>query len=70
MMEIKLDLKQIERDTGKSFESLTHLFLYVRDVLEWLKNHNKNYTKEQYFKIDELFDFVSAVKFAFEEGKQ
>ena len=51
-------------------EGLTHLFLYVRDVLEWLKNHNKNYTKEQYFKTDELFDFVSAVKFAFEEGKQ
>ena len=31
---------------------------YIIDKLEWLESHNKNYTKEQYWKIQELLEDV------------
>ena len=28
------------------------------EMLEWLESHNKNYTKEQYFKIQECLELA------------
>lgn len=32
----------------------------LRGLLEWLENHNKNYTKMQYNKILDALDFVKS----------
>lgn len=33
----------------------------LKDKLEWLSTHNKNYTKEQYNKIEECLEIVKEV---------
>ena len=47
-----IDLKQIEKLTGLHFDNIEQLYFYVRNIIEFLKVRNKNYTKKQYYKID------------------
>lgn len=58
-----IDFEQIKQTTGREFENLEQLYVYTLYVIEFLKVNNKNYTKKQYYKIDELFEFIRAVKF-------
>ena len=60
---MKVNFEKIEQHTGRKFENLEQLYFRVLYDLEFLKVHNKNYTKKQYEKIDELFDYISAVEF-------
>jgi hypothetical protein len=60
---MKVNFKKIEQTTGLKFENLEQLYFRVLYVLEFLKVHNKNYTKRQYEKIDELFEFIRSVEF-------
>lgn len=48
---------QIEAVTGCKFDNEKDFLLYVYRALEWLESHNKNYTKEQYQKIQDLKNF-------------
>lgn len=64
---MKINFKKIEHETGRKFENIEQLYFYVLYVIEFLKANNKNYTKRQYFKIDELFSFISSIEF---EGDQ
>ena len=57
-----IDFEQIEQLTGLQFDNIEQLYFYTRNQLEYLKRTNKNYTKNQYYKIDELFDIISSVK--------
>lgn len=34
---------------------------YIKSLLDYLISHNKNYTKEQYSKIDILNDIINAI---------
>ena len=57
------DLVKIEELTGLYFENVEQLYFYVLRQIEFLKVHNKNYTKKQYYTIDDLFDIIRSVKF-------
>lgn len=64
---MKVNFKKIEHSTGRKFENLEQLYLRVLYDIEFLKVHNKNYTKKQYEKIDELFEYIRSVEFTDEE---
>lgn len=64
---MKVNFEKIEQLTGRQFETLEQLYFRVLYDLEFLKVHNKNYTKKQYEKIDELFDIIHSVEFIDEE---
>lgn len=59
---MKIDFNKIEQSTGRKFDNAEQLYFYVKYVIEFLKVNNKNYTKKQYYKIDELFDIVNAIQ--------
>lgn len=63
-----IDFEQIERDTGRKFENIEQLFFYVNYVIEFLTVNNKNYTKKQHHKINELFSFIKSIKFSEDEN--
>ena len=57
-MKIKLNKKKLKQK-GFDFEGESMLFDLIKQKIEWLKSHNKNYTTEQYYLIDmlkEIFD--------------
>ena len=58
-----IDFDEIKNNTGLEFQNVEQLYFYAVRLLEKLKVNNKNYTKKQYFWIDELFSFIMAVKF-------
>lgn len=60
---MNFDLVKIEELTGLHFDNLEQLYFYVEYVIEFLKVNNKNYTKKQYYKINDLFDIIRSVKF-------
>lgn len=43
---------------GVKFRSEAEMLDFIEDKLYWLKTHNKNYTKDQYFIIDMLFEMI------------
>ena len=57
-MKIKIDTKKLKQKSF-DFESESMLFNLIKHKIEWLESHNKNYTKEQYFAIDELKEIFS-----------
>lgn len=64
MKEIKiyLDLEKIEEETGRKFdvegEYSDNFLQWIEYLSHWLVTHNKNYTKEQYYKATELHDIL------------
>lgn len=62
--EIKLGINH-ERlaDFGMSFDHWDDMYLYVKQLVEWLESHNMNYTKEQYRKISDLKDIISCIDY-------
>lgn len=43
---------------GIEFKSKADLLDFIENKLYWLKTHNKNLTKDQFFIIDMLYDIV------------
>lgn len=60
---MRFDLVKIEELTGLYFENTEQLYFYVLQHIEFLKANNKNYTKKQYCKINDLFDIIRSVTF-------
>lgn len=54
-------LKHYHKEHRKTYISKKVLKDLV-NKLEWLESHNKNYTKEQYYKIQEILDVVNEYK--------
>jgi len=50
---IQVNRKKL-KTCGWSFETVDDVYLYVSSLIEWLESHNKNYTKEQYSRIQSL----------------
>ena len=59
---MEVNFEKIEQLTGRKFDNIEQLYFYVQYVVEFLKVNNKNYTKRQYEKIDELFDFIKSIE--------
>lgn len=37
------------------------ILFYIQSITEYLQSHNKNYTKEQYHRIETLNDIIQAL---------
>lgn len=62
-MNYKIDFEQILDTIGLNFENNETILLdYVIKQLEYLESHNKNYTRQQYYKILDLLEIVKAIK--------
>lgn len=44
--------------TGVKFKSESEMLDFIEDKLYWLRSHNKNYTKDQYFIIDMIYEMI------------
>ena len=60
---MKFDFDKIEQSTGLRFDNSEQLYFYIQYVIEFLKVNNKNYTKKQYHKINDLFDIIRSITF-------
>lgn len=58
---MKINFKEIERNTGRKFETAQELFYYAVRTIEYLHGDNKNYKVKQYDKIDELNEIIHAI---------
>lgn len=64
---MKIDFEKLKETTGLDFKKdnkykKQDLLFYIKSVLWNLKTHNKNYTKEQYFRISELNDIFNCIE--------
>lgn len=59
-IEIDIDLEQIARNTGRIFEDKEDIYYFLERCLSYLTTHNKNYTMEQYIKIEEINEIIKA----------
>ena len=57
-----IDFEQIEKTTGLHFDNIEQLYFHILRDIEVLKVNNKNYTKKQYYIIDDLFEIVTSIK--------
>lgn len=48
-------------ENGFKFDNMDDLYLYMCSIIEWLECHNKNYTKEQYYRISILKDVIDFI---------
>lgn len=57
---LKIDNEKM-KEYGYSFETMEDLFSYIKEEIEWLESHNKNYNNKQYYKISDLKDICSCI---------
>ena len=50
------DLRQVLNLIAKEIENKTEK---LKNIIDYLESHNKNYTKEQYYKILDLQDIIN-----------
>lgn len=60
---MKFNFDKIEQLTGLHFDNTEQLYFYMLHHIEFLKVNNKNYTKKQYHKINDLFDIIRSIAF-------
>ena len=60
---MKINFKEIEQATGRKFENIEQLYIYISYIIDFLAVNNKNYNKKQYYKIFELVDIRNAIEF-------
>lgn len=58
---MRVDYDKIKKNTGLEFESFSDLCYYVEKHIEYLMSHNKNYTKEQMSRIDDLHEIIESI---------
>lgn len=46
---------------GFDFDTLEDVYFYMKNIIEYLESHNRNYTKEQYYKISILKDIMNMI---------
>ena len=59
---MKINKKEILKNIGIEFTNNDDYLLYMINLIDYLESHNKNYTKEQYFKISELKEMINNIK--------
>lgn len=57
-MKIKFDKKEISKNIGIEFTNEKDYILYLQKLVEDLEKHNKNYRRDQYFKITEMREIL------------
>ena len=58
---MKINLNKINKETRLGLLTKNEVLHYVRGVIDYLYTHNKNYTKTQYFKIEDLKSIIDSI---------
>ena len=61
MKNFELARENIKARTGADFTDEADLISYILTSLDFLASHNKNYTKKQFWRIDELRDIADCL---------
>lgn len=61
-MNYKINFEKIKNNTGREFENMENIYYYISCVLDVLRANNKNYTKQQYYKILDLWEIFNAIE--------
>lgn len=59
---MKINYKKILENTGLNFENKEDLYFYIKNTIDFLESHNKNYTKEQYHRIIDLKEILENIE--------
>lgn len=59
---MKINYKKILENTGLDFENKEDLYFYIKNTIDFLESHNKNYTKEQYHRIIDLKEILENIE--------
>ena len=58
-LESTIDLLKSEKgNLTRTLEECGEMISGAKEIVDWLLTHNKNYTKEQYYKLQELKDIL------------
>lgn len=66
VIDLKADFEKIKEATGIDFEAenlsafgkFSSIYYYILNDLEFLATHNKNYNKDQYNRIIDLYEII------------
>lgn len=51
------------KEYGLELKNEIELYEYLKEtILEYLYNHNKNYTKNQWWRVSELYDIIKCLE--------
>lgn len=59
---IKINFDKIKNETWISLDTAEQLLLFVKNEIDYLSLHNKNYTKRQYSGIIDLQSIINAIE--------
>lgn len=59
---IEIDIEKLKNDCGILYSGSDDLIWYIQQLLYYLNTHNKNYTKDQQYKINLLTDIFECVE--------
>ena len=58
-LESKVDLLESEKENlTRTLEECGEMISQSKEIVDWLLTHNKNYTKQQYYKLQDLKDIL------------
>ena len=55
------DPDKLQEMTGIDLDTDKNIFILMQHTIEWLKDHNKNYTNAQYRRIEDLYYMLESV---------
>lgn len=59
---MKINFDKLEQETGIKDTNENDLILYIKNIVEYLATHNKNYNNTQYHKIILLNDIFKSIE--------
>lgn len=59
---MKIDFNKINKNTRLGLLNENEILHYISGVIDYLYTHNKNYTKTQYYKIQDLKNIIDGIR--------
>ena len=58
---MKINYNEINEKTQLGLFNANEILHYMRGAIDYLYTHNKNYTKTQYYKIEDLKNIIDSI---------
>ena len=59
---MKININEINKRTRLGLLNKNEVLHYVSGAIDYLYTHNKNYTNEQYYRIEDLKNIIDCIK--------
>ena len=59
---MKININEINKRTRLGLLNKKEVLHYVSGAIDYLYTHNKNYTNEQYYRIEDLKNIIDCIK--------